>query len=68
MDGVGGHVLEKFKKYKGIFQVINKDEGGLVKLTLEYEKHKEADEPPSQYLDFVAALIIDIDEHLVKAA
>ncbi|KAK2635474.1 hypothetical protein Ddye_030266 [Dipteronia dyeriana] len=68
MDGVGGHALEKFKKYKGIFQVINKDEGGLVKLTLEYEKHKEADEPPSQYLDFVAALIRDIDEHLVKAA
>ncbi|KAL5761030.1 hypothetical protein ACOSQ2_019868 [Xanthoceras sorbifolium] len=68
MDGVEGHVLEKYKKYKGIFQVINKDEGGLVKLTLEYEKHKAADEAPYPYLDFVAGLIRDIDAHLVKAA
>ena len=68
MDGVEGHALEKFKKYKGIFQVINKDEGAFVKLTIEYEKHNEADEPPSQYLDFGAAVIRDIDEHLVKAA
>ncbi|KAL5763272.1 hypothetical protein ACOSP7_019536 [Xanthoceras sorbifolium] len=55
-------------KYKVIFQVLNKDEGGLVKLSLEYEKHKATDEPPYQYLDFVAGLIKDIDAHLVKAA
>ncbi|MGM4035680.1 hypothetical protein NA682_23710, partial [Salmonella sp. NW307] len=68
MDGVEGHVLEKYKKYKAIFQVFNKDKGGLVKLTLEYEKHNEADEPPNQYLKFVAGLIRDIDAHLVKGA
>ncbi|KAL5761040.1 hypothetical protein ACOSQ2_019878 [Xanthoceras sorbifolium] len=49
-------------------RVLNKDEGGLVKLSLEYEKHKATDEPPYQYLDFVAGLIKDIDAHLVKAA
>ncbi|KAH7570964.1 hypothetical protein JRO89_XS05G0231100 [Xanthoceras sorbifolium] len=57
-------------KYRQLIftKVLNKDEGGLVKLSLEYEKHKATDEPPYQYLDFVAGLIKDIDAHLVKAA
>ena len=70
MEAVEGHVLEKYKKYKAMFQVIDKEKGGgeLVKVSVEYEKHNEADEPPNQYLDFAVAVIRDIDAHLVKGA
>ncbi|KAH7570952.1 hypothetical protein JRO89_XS05G0229900 [Xanthoceras sorbifolium] len=66
-DAVGGHILERYKKYKGIFQVTENDEGGgMVKVTLVYEKFKEGDDPPHKFLNYVADIIRDVDAHIIN--
>ncbi|KAL5828005.1 hypothetical protein ACOSQ3_019837 [Xanthoceras sorbifolium] len=66
-DAVGGHILERYKKYKAIFQVTENDEGGgMVKVTLVYEKFKEDDDPPHKFLNFVADVIRDVDAHIIN--
>ncbi|KAF2316804.1 hypothetical protein GH714_042145 [Hevea brasiliensis] len=64
---VEGHVLEQYKSYKAILQVIPKGDGGLVKICVEYEKLKADDPPPSKYLDILVSVVKDVDAHLVKA-
>ncbi|KAL5553436.1 hypothetical protein UlMin_040837 [Ulmus minor] len=67
---VGGHILEQYKSYKGTFKVTPKGDdqlGGLVTITLEYEKIKEDDHDPIEnYMDFLVSLVEDIDANLVK--
>ncbi|KAH7570962.1 hypothetical protein ACOSP7_019534 [Xanthoceras sorbifolium] len=66
-DAVGGHILERYKKYKAIFQVTENDEGGgMVKVTLVYEKFKEDDDPPHKFLNYVAEIIRDVDAHIIN--
>ncbi|ONI31740.1 hypothetical protein PRUPE_1G327600 [Prunus persica] len=62
----GSHVLEKYKSCKIIFQVTPKSEGGLVKITLGYQRLNENDPPPHKYLRFLVNVIQDIDAHLLK--
>ncbi|KAI5311227.1 hypothetical protein L3X38_000057 [Prunus dulcis] len=62
----GSHVLEKYKSCKIIFQVTPKSEGGLVKITLEYQRLNENDPPPHKYLRFLVNVIQDIDAHLLE--
>ncbi|KAJ9153087.1 hypothetical protein P3X46_026571 [Hevea brasiliensis] len=64
---VEGHVLEQYKSYKAILQVIPKGDGGLVKICVECEKLKADDPPPSKYLDILVSVVKDVDAHLVKA-
>lgn len=63
-----GEVSESYKSLKGILQVIDKGDGGVVKWTFEYEKLKEdiTAASPDSYLDFAVKVTKDIDAHLVK--
>ncbi|PRQ40948.1 putative START-like domain-containing protein [Rosa chinensis] len=64
-----GHVLEQYKNYNSIIQVTPKsDEGSnLVKITVEYEKLNEGDQPPNKYLRFLVNVMKDIDAHLIAS-
>lgn len=64
--GLEGHAMELYKSYKMICQVIPRTEGGLVKFTLEYEKHNDTTPAPTKYLNFLIHLIKDVDAHLLK--
>ncbi|CAL8995140.1 unnamed protein product, partial [Prunus brigantina] len=62
----GSHVLDNYKSYKIILQVTPKSEGGLVKITLEYQRLNENDPPPHKYHRFLVNVIQDIDAHRLK--
>ncbi|KAJ1425416.1 START-like domain superfamily [Sesbania bispinosa] len=66
-----GEVSESYKSLKVILQVIDNDKenGGIVKWTIEYEKLKENITAPSphSFLDFATKVTKDIDAHLLKA-
>ncbi|XP_030513811.1 MLP-like protein 328 [Rhodamnia argentea] len=64
MVAVGGHILEQYKAYKIVYQVFPKGESGTVKISLIYEKFKETDGEPHNYLRFVVDLFKDLDKHL----
>lgn len=67
LEAVGGHILERYKKYIAIFEVSENGEGvGTVKFILEYEKFKPEDDPPHKFLNYVADLVKDIDAHVVN--
>lgn len=63
-----GDVSENYKSFKGTLQVVDKEHGGIVKWTFEYEKLKEdiIGASPESYLDFAVKVTKDIDAHLVK--
>ncbi|KAL6186941.1 hypothetical protein ACLB2K_043059 [Fragaria x ananassa] len=69
LTALEGHVLDKYRSFKIIYHVIPKSNEGadLVKVTLEYEKHNESDQPPNNYLSFVVNIIKDIDAHLIAS-
>ncbi|KAL6192666.1 hypothetical protein ACLB2K_033752 [Fragaria x ananassa] len=69
LTALDGHVLEKYKSYKIIFQVIPKSNQGanVAKITLEYEKHNESDQLPNNYFNVVVNIIKDIDAHLIAS-
>lgn len=64
-----GEISEGYKSLRGTLQVINKENGGIVKWTFEYEKLQEniTAASPDSFLDFAAKVTKDIDDHLVKA-
>nr|AFK45085.1 unknown [Lotus japonicus] len=63
-----GEVSKKYKTFKFTLQVIDvENAGGVLKLTLEYEKLSEDITPPYGYLDFVTEAAKDVDAHLLKA-
>ena len=63
-----GEVSENYKSLKAILQVFDKDNGGIVKWTFEYEKLKEdiATSTPDAYLDFANKVTREIDAHFSK--
>ncbi|KAM5585436.1 MLP-like protein 43 [Rosa sericea] len=69
LTALEGHMLEQYRSLKFIYQVIPKsDEGGnQVKITLEYEKLNESDQPPHKYLRLVVNVIKDIDAYLIAS-
>ncbi|XP_004297382.1 PREDICTED: MLP-like protein 43 [Fragaria vesca subsp. vesca] len=70
LTALEGHVLNKYRSIKIIYQVIPKSNEGadhLVKVTLEYEKLNESDQPPNNYLSFCVNVIKDIDAHLIAS-
>lgn len=67
MMAVGGHILEQYKAYKLVYKVFTKEDGtGVVKLQLVYEKFKEADPEPNDYLKFLTKLLKDTDSHIFQ--
>ncbi|KAI6686061.1 hypothetical protein NL676_031974 [Syzygium grande] len=62
--GLSGHVLVKYKAYIIVYQVFPKGESGTVKLSLIYEKFKETDGEPHNYLKFGINVVKDLDKHL----
>ncbi|KAJ7942969.1 Major latex protein domain containing protein [Quillaja saponaria] len=68
LTAVEGHVLDLYKKYKVNFKVTPKtSEGGLMKITVEYEKKNYSIPDPNKYLQFVIHVVQDIDSQLIKA-
>ncbi|MED6151284.1 hypothetical protein PIB30_081034 [Stylosanthes scabra] len=67
----GEEISSNYKTLKSTIKVSEKGSsgGGIVKFTIEYEKHKEniTAASPQSYLDFAVKVIQDIDAHLSKA-
>jgi len=63
-----GEIGESYKSLRATLQTIDKENGGIVKWTYEYEKLSENITAPSpqSFLDFVILVTKDIDDHLVK--
>ncbi|XVF43616.1 hypothetical protein PTKIN_Ptkin02bG0054500 [Pterospermum kingtungense] len=65
--GLEGHIMEEFKSYKAMLGFTPKsDGGGLVKITLEYEKLNENIPGPDRYLQILVNLTKDLEAHLLK--
>ncbi|RDY03951.1 MLP-like protein 43 [Mucuna pruriens] len=64
-----GEISESYKSLRATLQVIDKENGAIVKWTYEYEKLKEniAAASPDSYLDLATMITKDIDAHLLKA-
>lgn len=62
-----GEVMKDFKSVISILEVSAKDDGSLVKWTLEYEKSNEKLLPPDAYLSLVISMSKEIDAYLLKA-
>ncbi|XP_031392587.1 MLP-like protein 328 isoform X1 [Punica granatum] len=67
MVAVDGHILQRYKSYKVIYKVIPKTgtEPAAVRVTLDYEKHKEIDADPHKEMEFMISMMKDIDKHLL---
>ncbi|XP_057443319.1 MLP-like protein 28 [Lotus japonicus] len=63
-----GEISEGYKSFKVILQVIDTENGGLVKFTIEYEMLKEniTASSPDTFLAFATKVTKDIDAHLVE--
>lgn len=61
-----GDLMQHFKSYKVIIQVVPKSEGSLVKWMWEYEKLQEDGPTPSKYVDFVTNFTKNIETNLLK--
>ncbi|XP_058728488.1 MLP-like protein 34 [Vicia villosa] len=63
-----GDVADSYKSFKVTLPVIDKEHGGVVKWSIEYEKLKEdiTAASPDSYLVLFAKITKDIDAHLVK--
>ncbi|XP_047158041.1 MLP-like protein 43 [Vigna umbellata] len=64
-----GEIGESYKSLRATLQTIDKENGGIVKWTYEYEKLSENIRGPSpeSILDFAVFVTKDIDDHLGKA-
>ncbi|XP_047157484.1 MLP-like protein 34 [Vigna umbellata] len=64
-----GEIGESYKSLRATLQTIDKENGGIVKWTYEYEKLSENVRGPSpeSILDFAVFVTKDIDDHLGKA-
>ncbi|KAI4373230.1 hypothetical protein MLD38_011379 [Melastoma candidum] len=66
MEAVGGHILDKYKTYKIICEVLpHGGSSSKVKAQVIYEKLNEDDADPDNYLGLITNIIKDIDAHLV---
>ncbi|KAF8040163.1 hypothetical protein BT93_B2403 [Corymbia citriodora subsp. variegata] len=61
----GENILEQYKAYKVVYQAFPKGKSGTGKISLIYEKFKETDGKPHNYLQFLVDLVKDLDKHLI---
>ncbi|GMI75178.1 hypothetical protein like AT5G28000 [Hibiscus trionum] len=64
---VGGEILDAYKTWKSILNVMPMGEGSLVKWTLEFEKQNENIPDPVKYADFLTAWSKNVDAYLLSA-
>ncbi|XP_061350510.1 MLP-like protein 34 [Gastrolobium bilobum] len=63
-----GDVAQKYKTFKLIFQVIDKNDGrAAVNWTIEYERINEDIQPPFSYIEYFYKSTTSIDGNLPKA-
>ncbi|XP_061336899.1 MLP-like protein 34 [Gastrolobium bilobum] len=63
-----GDVAQKYKTFKLIFQVIDKNDGrAAVNWTIEYERINEDIQPPFSYIEYFYKFATSIDGNLPKA-
>ncbi|XP_061341106.1 MLP-like protein 34 [Gastrolobium bilobum] len=60
-----GDLLQHYKSFNFIIQVIPQKEGSMVHWTMEYEKLKDHFPDPHSLLQWAIELIRDIDAHLI---
>ncbi|PKI58112.1 MLP-like protein 328 [Punica granatum] len=65
---VDGHVLERYKNYKLIIQIVPKEDHAVAKIAINVEKHSVNVPDPHDYMQFAMGIVKDIDEHLVAQA
>lgn len=64
---IDGDLVAFYKNFKACVQVIPKDDGGLVKWSLEFEKATEEVPDPNLVLEIAAKTFKDLDAYLLKA-
>lgn len=62
-----GDIMHKYKSFKLILQAVPKDNGGLVKWTIEYEKLSLDIPSPEKIMERCIRLTKYIEEHLISA-
>ncbi|KAK4785933.1 hypothetical protein SAY86_002622 [Trapa natans] len=67
MVAVDGDVLERYKSFRVIYKIVPATihEPPTVKVTLAYEKYKEADADPHKEMEFMVTMVEEIDKHLL---
>ncbi|CAH2070353.1 unnamed protein product [Thlaspi arvense] len=64
---VGGHVMDLYKVYYGVFHFIPKPEKGCVcKVNLVWEKISEDSPEPINYMAHVKKMVTGVDDHIVN--
>ncbi|XP_015895454.3 kirola [Ziziphus jujuba] len=58
-----GAILEHYKSFKATIQVTDKEEGSLVKWTMDYEKLSEEIPHPHSYIDLALNIVKDVEAH-----
>ncbi|KAI4369041.1 hypothetical protein MLD38_017533 [Melastoma candidum] len=64
MAGVGGDVLEKYKSFTIIKQAVEEGGSAKVKVQVVYEKFKETDPDPENYLNLIVNVLKETDAHI----
>ncbi|CAN1747899.1 MLP-like protein 328 [Linum perenne] len=69
LNGLEGDVMKIYKVFNPIFELVSseKGDGGVAKLSIEYEKMDPSFPAPTKYLDFMISLTKDTDDGLVKS-
>lgn len=66
-EAIEGHILEQYKSYKGMLQVISKGNSNFAKWAIEYENKNENEPAPTKYLHWLIHAGKDVDASLLKA-
>ncbi|CAF2130979.1 hypothetical protein HID58_012568 [Brassica napus] len=66
--GLEGHVMELFKVYDLIGQFIPKTEDSCIcKITMVWEKRNDEVPEPSSYMKLLKSMVVDMEDHVLKA-
>ncbi|KAK4779461.1 hypothetical protein SAY87_015567 [Trapa incisa] len=67
MVAVDGNILKRYKSYMVLYKIVPATihEPPTVKVTLAYEKYKEADADPHKEMEFMITMVEEIDKHLL---
>lgn len=65
--GIGGDVLDRYKSFKITYEVTPVDDRhAVLKVKISYEKYKDTDPDPDNYLQLLVGIKKDVAAHLVS--
>ncbi|CAN0908713.1 MLP-like protein 328 [Linum grandiflorum] len=69
LNGLEGDLMKIYRVYNSIFQFVSKTggDGGVAKLSIEYEKLDSSFPPPTKYMDFIINFTKETDAALVQS-